>query len=106
MCWNNSRAGARRRRTVAPLRNQIGFRAVSFAYQGVPDLLQSVTHAQQRRDHRADRCQWRRQDTLVHLLMRFIEPAAGAIFIDKPISPMPICQSLRRQVGYVPAKRC
>lgn len=88
---------------LPPLRNQIGFREVSFAYPGRPDLLQSVSLTLSKGETIAlTGANGAGKTTLVHLLMRFIEPAAGAIFIDETNIADADLPSLRRQVGYVP----
>lgn len=88
---------------LPPLCRQISFRAVSFAYPGRPDLLQAVSFTVSKGETIAlTGANGAGKTTLVHLLMRFIEPAGGAIFIDETNIADADLLSLRRQVGYVP----
>ena len=84
------------------VRGEIEFRDVSFAYPGRPEVLSQFNLKISVGETVAlTGPNGAGKSTLAHLLMRFIEPASGSIFLDgRDISQISL-DSLRRQIGLV-----
>ncbi len=89
--------------TLPPVRGEIEFRNVSFAYPGRAPALDGMNLRIQAGETLAITGEnGAGKSTLAHLLMRLHEPDAGQIFIDgMDIAEVSLC-SLRGQIGIVP----
>ena len=87
---------------IENVRGEIEFRDVSFAYPGRPEVLNQFNLKISVGETVAlTGPNGAGKSTLAHLLMRFIEPASGSIFLDgRDISQISL-DSLRRQIGLV-----
>jgi subfamily B ATP-binding cassette protein MsbA len=87
----------------APLRGDIEFRNVSFAYPGRPETLKDVSvHVDAGETVALTGENGAGKSTLAHLLMRLHGPNSGQIFIDGIDIASVSLHSLRRQIGVVP----
>lgn len=87
---------------IGPVRGEIEFDAVDFAYPGRPPVLQNYTLRIATGETIAlTGPNGAGKSTLVHLLMRFIEPQGGMIRIDGQDIGNVDLHSLREQIGLV-----
>ena len=89
--------------TLPPVRGEIEFRNVSFAYPGRAPALDAMNLRIQAGETLAITGEnGAGKSTLAHLLMRLHEPDAGQIFIDGMDIAEVSLRSLRGQIGIVP----
>jgi ATP-binding cassette subfamily B protein len=88
---------------LPPVRGDIEFRDVGYAYPGRPPVLQHFNlHVQAGETVAITGENGAGKSTLAHLLMRLHEPDNGKIFIDGMDIADASLTSLRRQIGVVP----
>lgn len=88
---------------LPPVKGDIEFRHVRFAYPGRPEALSGLSLTIRAGETVAITGEnGAGKSTLAHLLMRLHEPDAGAIFIDGVDVAHVNLLSLRRQIGIVP----
>src|SRR5262249_2176929 len=89
-------------RALAPVRGDIRFHCVSFAYPGREPALSGFSlHIRGGEKIALTGFNGAGKSTVVHLLMRLIEPSQGRILIDgQPIAEVNL-HSLRGQIGLV-----
>jgi len=89
--------------TLPPVRGDIAFQAVRFAYPGRPAALDGVSlHIRAGETIALTGPNGAGKSTLAHLLMRLMAPASGRILIDGIDIGTVTLASLRRQIGVVP----
>ena len=89
--------------SLPPVRGEIEFRDISFAYPGRTPALDAMNlHIQAGETLAITGENGAGKSTLAHLLMRLHEPDAGQILIDGIDIAQVSLHSLRRQIGIVP----
>jgi subfamily B ATP-binding cassette protein MsbA len=88
---------------LAPVKGDIEFRSVSFAYEGRPPALNKLDlHIAAGETVAVLGPNGAGKSTLGHLLMRLYDPAEGQVLIDGTDVATVSLESLRRQIGVVP----
>ncbi len=94
---------ARQGRVLPPVRGDIRFEGVRFAYPGRPAALDGITlHIRAGETVALTGPNGAGKSTLAHLLMRLMEPGSGRVLIDGIDTATVSLPSLRRQIGVVP----
>jgi len=87
---------------AAPIKGEIEFRGLSFAYNGVPVLHDINLRVPAGSSLAIVGPTGSGKTTMVSLVPRIYEAAPGSVWIDgKPVREYPL-ESLRRQIGFVP----
>jgi subfamily B ATP-binding cassette protein MsbA len=90
-------------RVLAPVKGDLRFEGVRFAYPGRPDALEDLTlHVRAGETIAITGKNGAGKSTLAHLLMRLHQPQAGRILVDGVDIATVSLHSLRRQIGVVP----
>jgi ATP-binding cassette, subfamily B, multidrug efflux pump len=85
-----------------PIRGEIEFRGLNFAYNGVPVLCDINLRIPEGSSLAIVGPTGSGKTTLVSLIPRIYDAAPGSVWIDgKPVRDFPL-ESLRRQIGFVP----
>jgi ATP-binding cassette subfamily B protein len=88
---------------LPPVRGDIEFQAVRFAYPGRPVALDGISlHIRAGETIALTGANGAGKSTLAHLLMRLMAPGSGRILIDGIDIATVTLASLRRQIGVVP----